>query len=210
MSFCDGSERPTASDDPMGGAFATRRTTAMPESDFTLGELTPKHFSFNSHLGACPACHGLGTQLVCDPELMISDPREIARGRRDHAVAARDEADAGLLPTIARRARETFSCRRRNAVRGSAGEFKKALYFGTGDQPIEMSFGGNGRATKTARPFEGLGAANAAALRGNRKRIYPQSHPRIHDRVPCKTCGGARLKPEILAVTIKDRRRGAS
>src|SRR5947199_9100837 len=44
------------------------------ESGFTLGELTPKHFSFNSHLGACPACHGLGTQLVVAPALMISDP----------------------------------------------------------------------------------------------------------------------------------------
>src|SRR6266581_4077749 len=51
------------------------------ESGFTLGELTPKHFSFNSHLGACPACHGLGTQLVVDPELMISDPtKTLAEG----------------------------------------------------------------------------------------------------------------------------------
>src|SRR5262249_46488793 len=43
------------------------------ETGFNLAELTPRHFSFNSHLGACPACHGLGTQLVVDPELMISD-----------------------------------------------------------------------------------------------------------------------------------------
>src|SRR6266849_4322334 len=51
------------------------------DSGFTLGELTPKHFSFNSHLGACPACHGLGTQLLIDPELMISDEtKTIAEG----------------------------------------------------------------------------------------------------------------------------------
>jgi len=51
------------------------------DSGFTLGELTPKHFSFNSHFGACPACHGLGTQLVVDPELMISEPeKSIAEG----------------------------------------------------------------------------------------------------------------------------------
>src|SRR5262249_19516784 len=51
------------------------------ETGFTLGKLTPKHFSFNSHLGACPACHGLGTQLVIDPGLMISDEkRTIAEG----------------------------------------------------------------------------------------------------------------------------------
>src|SRR2546425_5259963 len=51
------------------------------ETGFTLGELTPKHFSFNSHLGACPTCHGLGTQLVCDPDLMIFDPsKTLAEG----------------------------------------------------------------------------------------------------------------------------------
>src|SRR4029453_4168623 len=43
------------------------------ETGFNLGELTPRHFSFNSHLGACPDCHGLGPQLFVDPELMISD-----------------------------------------------------------------------------------------------------------------------------------------
>ncbi len=51
------------------------------ETGFTLGELTPKHFSFNSHLGACPACHGLGTQPIVDPDLMISDPtKTLAEG----------------------------------------------------------------------------------------------------------------------------------
>src|SRR5436305_3200084 len=44
-----------------------------PETGFTLPQLTPKHFSFNSHYGACPVCHGLGTELVCDAELMIPD-----------------------------------------------------------------------------------------------------------------------------------------
>src|SRR6266481_2777530 len=51
------------------------------QTGFTLGELTPKHFSFNSHLGACPACHGLGTQLIIDPGLIISDEtKTIAEG----------------------------------------------------------------------------------------------------------------------------------
>src|SRR5712664_2982637 len=59
--------------------YSTNYSTG--DSDFFLGELTPKHFSFNSHLGACPACHGLGTQLVIDPELMISDEtKTIAEG----------------------------------------------------------------------------------------------------------------------------------
>jgi excinuclease ABC subunit A len=64
------------------------------DTGFTLGELTPKHFSFNSHLGACPACHGLGTQQVIDPDLMISDQ-------------TRSIADGAITPW--RRAGETFS-----------------------------------------------------------------------------------------------------
>ena len=70
-----------------------------PETGFRLGELTARHFSFTSHLGACPACHGLGTQLVC------------AGRRRDYAVAARDEADTSILPASAKGACETFSRR---------------------------------------------------------------------------------------------------
>src|SRR6478609_4148424 len=61
---------------PQSGCEVGRYSTDYGNADsgFTLGELTPKHFSFNSHFGACPACHGLGTQLVVDPELMISEP----------------------------------------------------------------------------------------------------------------------------------------
>ena len=44
-----------------------------PNTGYTLSLLTPKHFSFNSHLGACPECHGLGTEQVCDPELIVPD-----------------------------------------------------------------------------------------------------------------------------------------
>ena len=50
-----------------------------PQTGFTLPALTAKHFSFNSHLGACPTCHGLGVLQVLDPELMVPDPHENAR-----------------------------------------------------------------------------------------------------------------------------------
>ncbi|RYD38627.1 MAG: ATP-binding cassette domain-containing protein, partial [Verrucomicrobiaceae bacterium] len=44
-----------------------------PETGFTVGELSPKHFSFNSHLGACDACEGLGTEMFCDPALLLGE-----------------------------------------------------------------------------------------------------------------------------------------
>ncbi len=82
--------------------------------------------------------------------------------------------------------------------------FKQALYFGTGDQPIEMRFGGNGRAAKTARPFEGLLPQMHRLYEETESEFTRNRIRAFMTRVPCKTCSGARLKPEILAVTIKD------
>jgi excinuclease ABC subunit A len=45
-----------------------------PRTGFVVGELSPKHFSFNSHIGACEACEGLGTEMFCDPGLLIDYP----------------------------------------------------------------------------------------------------------------------------------------
>ena len=87
---------------PAGEWETVRYTTdyGNAESNFSLGELTPKHFSFNSHLGACPACHGLGTQLVCDADLMVSRSRENrsrkARSRRGAAAPNRCRPITGV------------------------------------------------------------------------------------------------------------------
>src|SRR5882757_3224446 len=174
---------------------------------FRIGELTPRHFSFNSHLGACPACHGLGTQLVCDPELMISDPGKTL-------------AEGAITPW--RRGTKRMQAYYRHLQKALVNhfhvdedvpfselpdQFKQALYFGTNGTPIEMGFSENGPAGagKVAKPFEGL--------MPQMQRLYEQTQSEFtRNRIrsfmtyePCKVCNGARLKPEILAVTTKDR-----
>jgi excinuclease ABC subunit A len=175
------------------------------ETGFTLGELTPRHFSFNSHLGACPACHGLGTQLICDPELMISDPaKTLAEGAVTPWRRGTKRMQAyyrHLQGSLVRHFRVD-----ENAPFAELSEqFKKALYFGTGDQPIEMSFSRNGRSSKTARPFEGLVPQMQRLYEETQSEFTRNRIRAFMTREPCKVCGGARLKPEILAVTIKDR-----
>jgi excinuclease ABC subunit A len=174
-------------------------------SNFTLGELTPRHFSFNSHLGACPICHGLGTQLVCDPELMISHPEKTLaegaitpwrRGTKPMQAYYR-QLQAALV--------KHFHVPENIPFSELPEPFKQALYFGTGDQPIEMRFGGNGRSAKTARPFEGLLPQMHRLYEETESEFTRNRIRAFMTRVPCKTCGGARLKPEILGVTIKDK-----
>ncbi|MDQ3200453.1 MAG: excinuclease ABC subunit UvrA, partial [Verrucomicrobiota bacterium] len=176
-----------------------------PETDFSLGRLTPKHFSFNSHLGACPACHGLGTQLVCDPELMVTDTsKSLAEGAVVPWRRGTKRMQAyyrGLQTALVRH----FDIADNIPFEDLPESFKKALYFGTGNQAIEMSFGGNGRATKTARPFEGL-LPQLERLYQETESEFTRSRIRAFmNRASCSVCHGARLKPEILAVTIKER-----
>jgi excinuclease ABC subunit A len=175
------------------------------ETGFRIGELTPRHFSFNSHLGACPACHGLGTQLVVDPELVISDPsKTIAEGAITPWRRGTKRMQA-YYQHLQKALVKHFHVNEDVPFSQLPEQFKQALYFGTNDTPVEMEFGDNGE-KKAARPFEGLVP--------QMQRLYEQTQSEFtRNRIrsfmtyeACDVCEGARLKPEILAVTIKDRK----
>jgi len=172
------------------------------ETGFNLGELTPRHFSFNSHLGACPACHGLGTQLVVDPELMISDQTKTleegvvmpwCRGTKRMRAYYRH-----LQNALAKH----FHVNENVPFADLADAFKAALYFGTNGEPIEMEFAGNGE-KRIRKPFEGLVPQMQRLYEQTRSEFTRNRIRAFMTRETCRVCGGARLKPEILAVTIK-------
>ena len=174
------------------------------ETGFRIGELTPRHFSFNSHLGACPACHGLGTQLVCDPDLMIADPgKTLAEGAITPWRRGTKRMQA-YYRHLQKALVKHFHIDEDVPFSELPVQFKQALYFGTNGTPIEMDFTDDGEA-KAAKPFEGLVP--------QMQRLYEQTQSEFtRNRIrafmshePCKVCNGARLKPEILAVTLKDR-----
>src|SRR5256885_13369195 len=174
------------------------------ESNYSLGELTPKHFSFNSHLGACPACHGLGTQLVCDADLM-SDPE---KSLKEGAITPWRRGTKPMLAyyrNLQRALVKHFGVDEAVPFAELPDNFKQALYYGTDGEPIQINVGGNGKSPKTARPFEGL-VPQMERLYAETESEFTRNRIRAFmTRVPCQTCDGARLKPEILAVTICSR-----
>ena len=198
-------ESPVDQSEPKWDELRYSTTYGNAETGFTLGELTPKHFSFNSHLGACPVCHGLGTELLIDPDLMISDPaKTIAEGaitpwrRGTKRMQAYYRQLQGALV-------KHFRVDEDVPFAELPDPFKEALYFGTGEEPIEMNLASNGHAKRSPRPFEGL-VPQLQRLYQETESEFTRSRLRAFmTRVPCKTCGGARLQPEILAVTIKDK-----
>ncbi|MCX6967029.1 MAG: excinuclease ABC subunit UvrA [Verrucomicrobia bacterium] len=179
-----------------------------PETGFTIPQLTPKHFSFNSHLGACPACHGLGTELVCDPDLIVSDP---SKSLADGAVVPWAKATKrmhgyyrALLVSLAK----AFRVSMETPFADLPERFKEALFYGTGDRSIDLLMETGTRKTRIQKPFEGV--------IGNLQRLYEQTDSELRrlqirnfmSRRECTVCHGARLKPEILAVTLASKQRG--
>jgi excinuclease ABC subunit A len=174
-----------------------------PETEFTMPQLTPKHFSFNSHLGACPACHGLGTESFFDCDLMISDPQ---KSLKEGAVAPWQRTGkrmqhfyAGILRALALRNHAPMDA----PYADLNGKFKHELCFGTGEETIEIIWGEGGKATRAERPFEGLVAQMQRLYEDTESELTRNRLRQYMSRRECSVCRGARLRPEILAVTVR-------
>lgn len=171
-----------------------------PRTDFLLPELTPKHFSFNSLAGACPACQGIGSEAYFDPELVIPEP---ARSLQDGAIAPwrkstkRMQAYHGSqLEALAKH----FGVSLETTFADLPERFQQALLYGTGDRAVRFEFG-----TKVVeKPYEGVLAQLDNLFAHTESEFTKNRLKAFQGRRTCRVCAGSRLRPEILAVTIQD------
>jgi excinuclease ABC subunit A len=178
-----------------------------PKTGFTLPVLTPKHFSFNSHFGACPVCTGLGTELMCDPDLIIGDPeKSLAEGAvTPWAKTAKrlQKFYAGTLASLAR----TYGVSVETPWKDLPEKFRHAVLFGTGGRAVEMNFG-DAKTTSVTKSFDGVVAQLTNLYETTESELSRQRIRQYMSRRKCSACGGARLKPEILAVRVRGDTRG--
>jgi excinuclease ABC subunit A len=171
-----------------------------PKTDFLLPELTPKHFSFNSLAGACPECQGLGSEGYFDPDLLIPDQTKSLIGG---AIAPWRKATKRMqsyynaqLKAVA----NLFGISLETPFADLPADFKKALLYGTGNRAIQVAFGEK----IVERPFDGI-IAHLENLFQQTESEFTRSRLKSYQaRRSCRLCRGARLRPEILAVTIRD------
>ena len=160
-------------------------------------------FSFNSPHGACPACTGLGATLEVDPELVVPDP---VLSIREGALAPWNVSGSSFFEQVLGGDRRSLG----GAARPSLG---RALRASIG--PVPERHGRRARLRHLQEPlraqalahymtaFEGVVAELAAPLPRDRSRSCRRSASRRSCRCrPCSACGGARLQPEALAVTV--------
>lgn len=173
---------------------------ACPDGHMNLPELNPRNFSFNSPHGACPDCTGLGTRLEVDPELVIPNQKlTLAEGaiRPWSKTTSRLSWYGKVLQSLA----EEYGFSLNAQVRDLPKKFVEVVLYGTGDKKVRVS-DESGR--EYMANFEGV-IPNLARRYRETDSDYMRSEIEQYMRVKtCPTCKGKRLKPEFLAVTIKE------
>ena len=183
-----------------GDELTFSENLACPEHGVSLPELEPRVFSFNSPHGACPRCTGLGSQLEIDPDLLVPDTSHL-----DQRGGARpvDDREPELLRLGHRGDRRALRDLARHAVAGPPHGGAGPLPYGTGGDRIFVVYRNRmGRKRQYTMAFEGL-VTNLQ--RRYKETDSSQQRDRIEEYMsfrPCPECGGARLKPEVLAVKI--------
>ncbi len=172
---------------------------ACPVSGFTIPEIEPRLFSFNAPYGACPDCDGLGMELFFDERLVVPD--QMLR-LEDGAIAPwRKGKSPYFLQTIEALAKH-YEFNARTPWRDLPEAVKQVLLRGSGGEEIPFRYDDGGRVYNVTRAFEGVIPNMERRYRETDSAWVREEFERYQNNRPCSTCGGARLKPEALAVKI--------
>jgi excinuclease ABC subunit A len=186
-----------------GGEMLFSERFACPEHGVSLPELQPRIFSFNSPHGACPRCTGLGSQQEIDPDLIVPDPTlSIAEG----ALVPWSVGNASFYEAVIQGVADRYEIDLDTPWQDLPEEQQNRFLYGTDGDRVYVQYRNRmGRRRSYMLAFEGIV--------DNLQRRYKetdssQQRERIEEYMsfrPCPVCKGARLKPEVLAVTVGDR-----
>src|SRR5580765_3449454 len=176
---------------------------ACPEHGVGLPELQPRIFSFNSPHGACPRCHGLGAQQEIDPDLLVPDPTlSIGEG----ALVPWSMGGSAFYEAVIQGIADKWEMDLDKPWQDLSTEQQDLFLYGTGGERIYVRYRNRmGRKRSYMLAFEGI-------VKNLERRYRETDSARQRERIeeymslrPCPECGGARLKPEVLAVTVGER-----
>jgi len=165
-----------------------------------IEDLEPRSFSFNSPYGACPECTGIGTRKEVDPELVIPDPERTLRegAIQPWATASTLEYFLRLLEALGHQ--EGFNLD--TPWRALSARAQKTVLYGAEDQVHVRYRNKYGRERSYYTGFEGVVQWIERRHSDTESEWSRDKYEGYMRDVPCGACGGARLKPEVLAVTL--------
>jgi excinuclease ABC subunit A len=183
-----------------GGQMLFSEKFACPDHGVSLPELQPRIFSFNSPHGACPRCTGLGAQQEIDPDLVVPDPSlSIGEG----ALVPWSVGNASFYESVIQAIAERWEISLDTPWQDLTEEQQNLFLYGTGGERVYVQYRNRmGRRRSYMLAFEGI---VSSLERRYKETDSSQQRERIEEYMsfrPCPACKGARLKPEVLAVTV--------
>jgi excinuclease ABC subunit A len=172
---------------------------ACPVSGFTIEEIEPRLFSFNSPHGACPVCDGLGSETFFDPHLVVPDEQ---RALNESAVLPWANAQSPYYDQTLASLAKHFTVKLTTPWEKLPESVTNAILYGTGKQTVEFTYKDSARSYKVEKPFEGVIKNLERRFRETDSAWVREELSRYQAERPCAACHGARLKPEALAVKI--------
>ncbi len=178
---------------------------SCPVSGFSIPEIEPRLFSFNSPHGACPSCGGIGSEQKVDPDLIVPNP-DLAL--RKGAIAPWAKSPSPYYGQTLEALGKAFKFRMEDRWTDLSEAAKEVILYGSGDKDVLFSYADGLRAYEVKKPFEGV-------IRNLERRYLETESDWAREEIsrfmsarPCDACAGFRLKPEALAVKIDHRHIG--
>jgi len=173
---------------------------ACPVSGFTIPEIEPRLFSFNSPQGACPTCDGLGMKMSMDRSLIVPD---VSKSIKEGAVEPWSKNFAPFYMQAMEAVAKFYKFKVTTPWEKLTQEQRDYILLGSGKDIIPISYKSKNDSTwKSNKPFEGVIPSLERRLLETDSNSVRDDLSRYQTSTPCEVCEGNRLKPEALAVKI--------
>lgn len=178
---------------------------ACPDCNISFEELTPRMFSFNNPMGACPECTGIGFLMRMDEDLIIPDRNKtLYDGVKAFGSSTMKRGD-----TMAKMYFESigkhYGVDIKKPIKKLPREFLEKILYGTGDEEIDFEYTSASGTRKFTSPFEGVIPTLERRYRETKSEGMRHFYEMYMSESPCQSCHGARLKKEVLSVKVGDK-----
>ncbi len=178
---------------------------ACPDCNISFEELTPRMFSFNNPMGACPECTGIGYLMRIDEDLIIPDKNKTlydgVKAFGSSTMKRGDTMAKMYFESIAKH----YGVNIEKPIKKLSREFLEKILYGTGEEEIDFEYTSATGTRKFTCAFEGVIPTLDRRYRETKSEGMRHFYEMYMSESPCRCCEGARLKKEVLAVRVGDK-----
>ncbi len=175
---------------------------ACEDCGISIEELSPRSFSFNNPYGACPTCTGLGFQLKVDPELIIPNRElSILEGAITASGWSSIKSD-GISRMYFDALAKKYKFKLTDPIKNLSDAAVDAILYGTKGEKLTMTYENARGKSVIKQPFEGIVSNLERRYQETQSDGVRRELEECMSNRPCPACGGKRLRPEVLAVTV--------